>query len=59
MHWMHWTKAPARERREQRRAEAVERQARYDAAPGFDKLAALAERPGRSERERARILAGA
>lgn len=52
-----WSKLPARQRREQRRAEAAERQARYDATPTFDKLAAIAERRGESRRERERLLA--
>ena len=43
--------------KEQKRAEAGERQARWDATPMFDKLAALHERPGESKRERARMLA--
>ncbi|MDR6867879.1 hypothetical protein J2Y69_002487 [Microbacterium resistens] len=42
--------------REQKRAEAVRRQEFHDALPGYDKLAKIAERPGKSERERARIL---
>lgn len=54
-----WNKLPARERREERRRDAERRQADHDAMPGFDKLSKLAERPGKSERERARILAAA
>ena len=41
-----------------KRAEAEQRQATHDATPAFDKLAKIAERPGQSTRERARILAG-
>ncbi|WP_336647558.1 hypothetical protein [Microbacterium sp. MMO-10] len=44
--------------KDQKRAEAAERQALHDAMPGFDKLAKIVERPGKSERERGRILAG-
>lgn len=51
-----WTKATARERRGQRRADAVKRQERYDATPTFDKLAAISERRGASARERERLL---
>lgn len=53
-----WIKIPARDRRAERRRDAERRQAAHDATPAFDKLAKLAERPGRSTRERARILAG-
>lgn len=42
--------------KEAKRAEAAQRQAAHDATPAFDKLAKIAERPGRSVRERARIL---
>ncbi len=56
---MTWNKIPARERRDERRRDAERRQAAHDATPGFDKLAKLAERPGKSARERARILAAA
>ena len=43
--------------KDQKRAEAAERQTRHDVMPGFDKLAKLLERPGNSSREKARILA--
>lgn len=42
--------------KDQKRAEAAERQARYDAMPTFDKLAVVHSRPGNAERERARLL---
>lgn len=51
-----FAKAPTRERRAQRRADAVKRQERYDATPTFDKLAAISERRGSSARERERLL---
>ncbi|WP_336632630.1 MULTISPECIES: hypothetical protein [unclassified Microbacterium] len=54
-----FAKPPARERRAQRRADAMERQERYDNTPTFDKLAAIQSRPGESKRERARLLATA
>lgn len=54
-----WAKPSARARREQRRADAVKRQERYDATPTFDKLAAIAERRGASARERERLLTNA
>ena len=40
-----------------KRAEAVERQARHGELSALDKLAKVSKRPGRSARERARILA--
>jgi hypothetical protein len=52
-----WNKLPARERRAARRRDAEHRQAMHDATPNFDKLGKIGERPGRSAREKARILA--
>jgi hypothetical protein len=43
--------------KEQKRAEAAERQKNYDAMPTFDKLAVIHARPGESKRQRARLLA--
>lgn len=42
---------------EQKRAEAVERQAEHDGLTTMQKLGKLTGRPGESKRERARILA--
>ncbi|OJU41794.1 MAG: hypothetical protein BGN97_03555 [Microbacterium sp. 69-10] len=53
-----WNKLPKGERRTARRRDAERRQSAHDAMPGFDKLAKIAERPGKSAKERARILAG-
>ncbi len=54
-----FAKAPRAQRRAQRRADATERQARYEASPLFDRLAATASRRGESRRERERLLAAA
>jgi len=43
--------------KEQKRAEAAERQAKYDALTVAEKLALSKSRPGTSLRERARIMA--
>ena len=43
--------------KEQRRAEALERQSTYDAQAPLAKLSAIAGRPGQSARERGRVLA--
>jgi hypothetical protein len=43
-------------RREQKRQEAKERQARYDALTIAEKLAQINERPGWSAREKARLV---
>lgn len=45
--------------KEQKCAEAAQRQEHHDALPGYDRLAKLADRPGESKRERARILGAA
>ncbi|MDQ1205067.1 hypothetical protein [Microbacterium sp. SORGH_AS_0862] len=45
--------------KDQKRAEAAERQARYDAMPTFDKLAVVHSRPGEAKRERDRLLKAA
>lgn len=43
--------------KEQKRAEAAERQVRYDGLSAIQKLGMIAHHPGESNRERARILA--
>lgn len=45
--------------KDQKRAEAAERQERYNAMPMFDKLAVIAERRGASARQRERLLRAA
>ena len=45
--------------KEVKRAEAAARQERYENTPTFDKIAKIAARPGKSTRERDRLLATA
>ena len=52
-----WIKSTARVRRESRQRDAERRQAEHDALSGYEKLARIAERPGESKREKARLLA--
>jgi len=43
--------------KDEKRADAAERQAAHDSLTTVQKLGKIAERPGESKRERARILA--